>query len=218
MHGLRNEVLGRGANEHNAAADIIISLLHKVAVRANHLSRPEAGENEHAAEDGRTDLVQAVLELRDDAVVTTAAAQTPEEVWVLTFTRVDDVSAGQHNLSAEHVIDGITELAFEPAGAAAEGQATDSGAGHAPPGYREPMLLGRGVELAPRDAAFSRRHPRLRIDCDLLHQREVDHQTAVAHGVPRGSVSSALDGHEKVAFTGEVHGSHHVLSRRAACN
>src|SRR5207244_6075791 len=85
--------------------------------------------------------------------LTPAARPTRDEVSVLTVTRVADVSAGQHNLSAEHVIDGITELAFEPAGAAAEGQATDSGAGHAPPGYREPMLLGRGVELAPRDAA-----------------------------------------------------------------
>ena len=113
------------------------------------------------------DRVQLERELGDDAEVAAAAAQAPEQVGVLVVGRGHDAAVGGHDLGLDQVVAREAELALEPPAAAAEGEAGDAGAGHAPAGDGEPVLLGRGVELAPGAA------PRRRVRSARRRRRSI---------------------------------------------
>ena len=85
------------------------------------------------------------------------------------------------------------ELALEPAAAAAEREAGDAGVGHAAAGDREPVLLGRGVELAPR-AARPRRAPSCAVGSTSMPfmPRRSTHDAVVAHRRAGDAVAAAV--------------------------
>ena len=60
-----------------------------------------------------------------------------------------------------------------------------------PPGGREPVLLGRRVEVGPGRAAAAARSFRRRIDGHGVHRAEVDHEPAVAATVTGVVVATA---------------------------
>src|SRR5207244_447198 len=81
------------------------------------------------------------------------AAQTPAPVLVLVRTGPEELPVGGDQLHGTEVVGSQAVLAHQPADAAAEGEARDPGRGDQPAGRRQPLLLGRGVQLAPGEAA-----------------------------------------------------------------
>src|SRR5262249_41190149 len=99
---------------------------------------------ERAREDGRADLVEAVLELGDDAEVAAAASQPPQQVVV----GGDDRAVGDHDLGADQVVDGRAAAAHQPADAPAQREARGPGVG-GPPARPPPPPPPRAVPPTP---------------------------------------------------------------------
>jgi hypothetical protein len=160
--------------------------------------------------------VQAVFERGDDPEVPAAAAHTPEQVGVDTLARGQELAVGRDEIDREQVVDGCPVLAHQPADAAAERQAGDSGVGHDPADGRQPEELRLSVELAPQDTGLRARSPRLRVDRDALHRRKVDHQPPIADRMPGDAVTTGADRDHQIALAREAHGRDHIGHARAA--
>ena len=154
------------------------------------LDRPQ----HHPARDHRADLVEAVLELSHDAEVSAATLQTPEQISVLVRARTHHAPVGRDYLRGDQVVRHETEHPLEPATAGAERETGDARRGDAPARRGEPVRLRGGVELAPGQAGLRAHDPRLRIDVDPLHRRQVEHDPVVADRVAVDAVTAALHG------------------------
>jgi hypothetical protein len=71
--------------------------------------------------------MQPEFEFGDDPEVAAAAAQSPVEIGVLHRACMDDLALRRDHLERHDVVAGKPVLSGQPAHAAAEGEATDSG-------------------------------------------------------------------------------------------
>ena len=101
-------------------------------------------------------------------------------------------------------------LGSEVADAASEGEAGDPGGADHAAGRDEAMRLGGRVEVEPGGAALGAGQARVRIDLDVPHPRQVDHQTVVDGAVPGGVVAAAADGDLQVVLLSEDQRRRHV--------
>ena len=69
----------------------------------------------------------AEQEAGDDAEISPAAAQRPQEVTVLAFAGGREAAVGQHHVGLDEIVAGQAILTREVAVPAAKGQAGDSG-------------------------------------------------------------------------------------------
>ena len=67
------------------------------------------------------------------------------------------------------------------------------------------MRGGRGVEVAPRRAAAGQRDPARRIDDDVAHAAQVDHQTAIHARESGRVVTAAAHGERETVGARELH-------------
>ena len=97
-------------------------------------------------------------------------------------------------------------FAHQPSDAAAERQPGNARVRDGPAGGSEAVDLSLTVELTPDNAAFRAGRARDWIDADALHQRQVDHDSAVAGAVAGGVVRTPAHRDKEVLRTREVHG------------
>src|SRR5437762_2002257 len=107
-------------------------------------------------------------------------AQTPEELWIVFPGDAPYRAAGRHELDREQVVDRVAVLSFEAAHTAAERETADPRVSDNANGARQPVLLGRLVELLEERAARDARGPSRRVDLHGAHARKVDDHAAVA--------------------------------------
>src|SRR6185312_1768624 len=141
--------------------------------------------------------VQAELERGDDAKVSAAATERPEEIVVLVIARSHLLAVCGYDLGPDEVVDAQAHTAREIADPAAEGQAADTGRRDHASGRREPMLVRCVVEDSPRRAALGARSLRSRVDVDCLHGRHVDDDGVVAGPESGDAVTTAANGDRK---------------------
>ncbi len=118
--------------------------------RGQHLGGAVELEQRDAAEHLLRQRVQRELERGHDAERAAAAAQGPEQLGVLVGGRAHDAPVPGHELGGDEVVAGEPVQPLEPAGAAAQGQAGDAGAGDAPARRGQAVLARRTVDLRPR--------------------------------------------------------------------
>src|SRR5215216_1239205 len=99
---------------------------------------------------------------------------------------------------------------------AAQCQTGDAGVADDPARGGESNLLRGQVELAPEDPAGRTHGAPYRIYSNRLHEREIDHDAAVAHGVAGNGVPTSPHRDEQVTLAGEAHGRDNVIGARAA--
>ena len=87
--------------------------------------------------------MQPELEGGDDAEVAAAAADGPEQIRVLVGRGPQDPAVGGDDLGGDEVVDGQTELAGQPAHAAAQGQPADAGVTDQPGRHGQPVRQAR---------------------------------------------------------------------------
>jgi hypothetical protein len=102
------------------------------------------------------------------------------------------------------------------ADAASERQPGDAGRADDPSRGGEAEGLGRRVEVEPRHAARGACEPRIGVDRDGTHRREVDHDAVVADAVPGRVVAASAYGDLALPCAGEVEGRRDVGRARAA--
>ncbi len=169
-----------------------------------------------AAEDGRADLVQPVLERRDDTEVAATAAECPEELLVFVGARPHELAGRGHELDGDQVVAGEPVGALEPARAAAERQPGHAGRRDPAPGRREPVCLRRRIELTPGSACAGAGRARLRVDGDLVHSPNVDDEPVVAQRDARDRMAAAADGKRGLLAPCGAHASDDVVDAHTA--
>src|SRR5215468_11988164 len=138
--------------------------------------------------------MQLELQPRRHAEVAPAAAKSPQELGILIRACPDHRAAGSHELGTDEVVAGETVLSGEMADSAAEGQPGDPGRADDAPRRDETEALGRRVEIEPGRAAIGAGGPGVAVDVDPAHEREIDHQAALAHAVSGGVVPASAYG------------------------
>src|SRR5437773_7294917 len=98
--------------------------------------------------------MEGELESGDDAEVAAASSQSPEQVDVLVGRRCDPLAGGGDELGADEVVARQAEEPAQNADSAPEREARHPRAGYDPARGRQPVGLGRGVEIAPARAAM----------------------------------------------------------------
>src|SRR3712207_5238236 len=96
----------------------------------------------------RTHRMKPVLERGDHAEVSTAAPDSPEEVFVLLGARRQPPTIRGYYVCEDKVVAGEAVLTVEPAEAAPEGEPCDTSHRDHPEGGRQPELLRLQIELA----------------------------------------------------------------------
>jgi len=84
-----------------------------------------------------------------------------------------------------------------------------------PPRRNETEALGRRVEIEPGRTAIGAGGPGVAVDLDPAHQRQIDHQAALADAVSGGVVPASAHGHLQRARPGEVKSPRHVAGIEA---
>ena len=132
------------------------------------------------------------------------------------LARGHELAVGRDEIDGEQVVDRRAVLAHQPADAAAERQAGDPGVGDDPADGRQPEELRLSVELSPQDTGLCARRPRLRVDRDALHRRQVDHQPPIADRMPADAVTPGADRDHQIVLARESHRRDHIGHARAA--
>ena len=206
----------RARHEHGRRGQIVGRAAHELAVELQCFLRARERVDHEAAGDHRPDRVQPVLERGDDAEVAGAAADGPEEVGVLGGARVDELAVGEHDVDAQQVVDRHPEAAAEPAEAAAEREAGDTGIADRAAGRREAERLRLAVELSPAQARFRARGAGDGVDPEALHLGEIDDDPVVARRLARDVVGAAAHGNRQPLVARERDGGHDVHRAAAA--
>ena len=114
--------------------------------------RGRRGQREHPAGD-HVHRVQPEVEAGDDAEVSAAAADRPEEVWLAVVVDLEDAAVGGHDLGAEEVVDREPVLAHEVAHPAAEREPADPDRGGVAEADGQSVRRRRDCHLAGGQAA-----------------------------------------------------------------
>ena len=179
---------------------------HDVAEDPDGVADAGSAEGEQAADDA-LQRVQAEVEARRDAEVPPASAERPEELGVLVRARMNHGPGGRDELGADEVVAREAVLRGQVPDAAAQGEAADARRPHNASRSDEPVRLRCRVEVEPGRAAIGVRDPRVRVDLDRLHLREVDHETVVEHAVAGRVVATSTDSDLKLIRAREGEGS-----------
>src|SRR5205823_2648800 len=113
------------ADDHELVGDVG----REVAVEGENVGGRREWIGHEAAGDDRTHGVEPVLERRHHAEVASSAAYAPEEVVILVRARGQYATVGGHHLGRDEVVEREPVLRHEPADAAAEREAGNTGRG-----------------------------------------------------------------------------------------
>jgi hypothetical protein len=156
--------------------------------------------------------------MSDDAKAAAASAECPEEFRVLARSHAQATPVCEHEVSAHQVIAGETVSAHEPAGAAAERETADTGRRDQPPGRRQTGRSGRGIDIAPKRAAFDRRDSHLSIDADIAHPAHVQQQGSILDGEPGNVVAAPAHRDSNMVIARDLQSELDIVRVRAACD
>src|SRR5439155_19591173 len=203
--------------EPGLAAEIARRADREVAEAAERLANSLSGEYEAACDD-TLERMQAELESRRDAEVAARAAERPEELGVLSGTRVDDGPVRSDELGADEVVAREAVLRRQVADAAAECQPRNARRAHDAAWWDQPDRLRRRIEVEPGRAAGGPCDASLAVDVDGAHQGQVDHEAVVDGAMPRRIVAAPAHRHLQFVRAREVEGDRDVAGTQATCN
>ena len=157
------------------------------------------------------DRVRAVFEGGDDAEVA-APPRSAQNSSGFSASSARTLRPSTVTISqAEQVVDGCAVAAHEMSDSAAEGQSGDAGAADGSGGYGEAVSCAASSNSPEQDARLSPYDPRLGVDGDRLHLREVDDEGAAGHRVPVRAVPASAYGHGNAAVRGVTQDGRHVV-------
>ncbi len=149
-----------------------------------------------------------------DSEVRAGAPEAPEELGLLGFARPDHSTVCRDELDRPKVVDRQTELALEPADAAAERQPRNARVTDDANRTDKAVLLAGDVELAEQRTTACPGMPGRRIDGHVVQPREINDQTTVVRRVAQGAVTPAADGNLEVELAPEPDRGNDVIHAR----
>ena len=151
----------------------------------------------------------------NDPEVSSASSDRPEEIWIDVGRRCSHLTVCAHDARLDHVVAREPVVAPQPPVPTAERESGDPGVGHDTSRCRQPVELGLAVDIAPQGSALDAGDPRVGVDLDAAHEREIDHHAAVGAREARDGVTATADGHLDLVLAGEVHRVDDIRRSRA---
>ena len=124
----------------------------------------------------------------------------------------------RNHFGREQIVDGHAVLTAQPAESAAQRQARHSGGGIDTQRRGKAMSLHHPINLAQGAAWSDAGRTGCRVHLHVLHQREVDHQAVVAHGIACDVVSTPSDRNQEMLRAAKLDGANDILCGSAAGN
>ena len=212
----REQVDRRHGHQREEAVDVPWSRGQELAIETHDLRRlldqPERRSGDHRG----ADRVRAKRELRDDAEVTPAATQRPEQIGVLGRVRAHRRAVGEHNLGAGQAVDRQAETACQMAEPATEREPPDARCRDDPRRRRPAVRGGRLVDLSPRAAAADAHPVGAGVDHHCRHARKVDDDAIVDDAEAAAVVSAAADRERHPMGSGQRDRARDVVGAGAA--
>ena len=140
----------------------------------------------------------------------------PEEIRLGGRRRQSHGSVRAHEPRREQAVDREAVLATDPALAAAQREAGDSGFRDDAAGNDQARALRLAVDIAPEGSALHAYHASLRIEVYAAHAGEIDHHSAIAARVTGDRVAAAPHRDQQLVLAREVHGIHDIGGAGAA--
>src|SRR6185369_4680626 len=122
MRIFRQERKRRRLSQHNPNVQVIGHRLYGLAILLQNVLRLGEGKYDQAGQYIRADRIELKLKIGNDAKVAAAPANSPEEIWILGFTRSDHPAIGRYYIRREQIIDRHSIFPAEPAKAAAKSE------------------------------------------------------------------------------------------------
>lgn len=182
----------------------------------DHVLRLVEREDDEPAQHIRPHWIELELEAGDDAEVSAAAAQSPEQVGILRIAGVYQPAVSRDDIRREEAVDGHAVLPAQPAETAAKRQAGHPRSRVYAQGRGKAMRLRGRVEVGQGAAGLDGRPAGNRVHPDALHQRKINHQAAIADGIASDVVPAAANRYEEAVLAGESHCGDDVFRRNTA--
>ena len=157
-------------------------------------------------------------ERRDDAEVPAAAADRPEEIRLTVRVALDNRPVGEHDRRRDEIVDREAIRAAHVADAAAERQTADARRADDSDRQRETVRVVATSTSFEQGAAADPRHLRGCVDFDLVHRRQVDHETVVDASEPAAVVTPAAHSDAQSALARERDRCRNIRLVRAVRN
>ena len=122
----------------------------------------------------------------------------------------------RYHVGGDEVVAREAELPHRPPDAASEREPGDTGRRHEPAGGRETVCLRLVVDVGPDRTAADGRTAGDRVDADIVHLREVDHDSVVDRREAGDAVAPAADCDRQVVAACEADGHDDVGGAGAA--
>src|ERR1039457_5082367 len=180
-----------------------------VAVAAQEIDSAAAWIEEQTAPH-RLERMQANFKRSDDAEVSASAANGPEQVFILRRAHRYVGTVGADDVGGYHVVATQSMLADEPADATAEGQPADTGGRDDAAGCGELVALSLAVECSPFGATLRDRSLSGGVHLNAVHERKIDHENAVGHGLAGNAMAGSAHGDGKLLFAGKADYLHDI--------
>ena len=156
-----------------------------------------------------------VLERRDDAEISAAAAERPQQLRIAVGAGAHHGAVRGHDLGCNEAVARESVRAQQVPDAAGQREPGDPGVDERPAGRREPVDGRGGVDVEPLGATLGAGEPTLRVDLDRAHVPQVDDEGIVRHAVPGDAVAAAADSDRQPGGTRRADCGDHVGSRPA---
>ncbi len=144
-------------------------------------------------------------ETGDDTKISSAAAQSPQEIGAFRLVRDNKCAVRQNHIGLDQIIDGESVLAAKIAVAAAESQAGNACCRDDAERDCKTEGMGGMVNIARRATCPHPHGAVCRINAHALHHRQVDDEALVDAAEPRPVVAAAADRNRQRAVTAEIH-------------
>lgn len=186
----RNESQGRETSDKRDDPEL-------VGCRSGQLDDPKqhvgGGRQREESADDRTDRVQSVPELRDNAEVPAPASDGPEQVGVVVLAGGHNSAVGGHHLGAFERIQRESELPTQPANASSERDPAHAHVGAVAKRHHQILPAARRREPACRHTCADPGHLVSSVDVDVIQSGEVDQQPTLGAPVTGDAVTSSPD-------------------------
>jgi hypothetical protein len=145
---------------------------------------------DRATEHQRSQRVQIESRPGGDAEVATATTQSPQQLGFVIGIRTQLVSFGRDQINGEEVVDGQPVTSQQMSEPAKQRQAADADSADRTSGGRQPVPLSRKIKVSPGRSSRRVGTPAARIHPNALQERQIDHETGIAHRMAGNTMSA----------------------------
>src|SRR4051794_13110908 len=181
---LWDELLRRRRHNGQPAAELVGRRSHEIQVGKAYVAAVLKWPRQQSGVDRDTHRMQLKLELGSNTEVAAATVESPEELRVFVFGRLDDSTISGHQRDRYEVVARQTEGSGKPAVPAAQREAGHASGDGTAARHNEFVCLGSQVKLSPVDSGAHPRRAPARVNSDVVHRSNINDQATVVRRHP----------------------------------